>query len=60
MEISQKLLKKLAKELRDYIHLNKNQDECSGFADGFEKACEVLKTLENVEDMKNFETHNID
>jgi hypothetical protein len=33
----------LAKDLTDYINLKKNQDECSGFIEGYEKAFEHLQ-----------------
>ena len=33
----------LAEELNKYIKLEKTQEECTGFIDGFEKALEVVK-----------------
>ena len=35
----------LAEELNEYIKLEKTQEECTGFIDGFEKALEVVKNL---------------
>lgn len=35
--------KLLAEELNKYIKLEKTQEECIGFIDGFEKALEVVK-----------------
>ena len=35
--------KLLAEELNKYIKLEKTQEECTGFIDGFEKALEVVK-----------------
>ena len=35
----------LAEELNKYIKLEKTQEECTGFIDGFEKALEVVKNL---------------
>ena len=34
--------KRLAKALNDYIELKRNQAECTGFIDGFEKAIEYM------------------
>lgn len=33
----------LAKELDIYIKKHKTQEECSGFIDGFEKACDIYE-----------------
>jgi len=37
------LLSNLQSELQKYIDKRHNQDECSGFVDGFERACELGK-----------------
>jgi hypothetical protein len=37
------LLSKLQSELQKYIDKKHNQDECSGFIDGFERACELIQ-----------------
>jgi len=37
------LLSNLQSELQKYIDKKHNQDECSGFVDGFERACELDK-----------------
>jgi hypothetical protein len=37
------LLSNLQSELQKYIDKRHNQDECSGFVDGFERACELDK-----------------
>lgn len=39
--------KLLAEELNKYIKLEKTQEECTGFIDGFEKALELVKALES-------------
>lgn len=40
--------KQLATELRSYINKKHNQDECIGFVDGFERACDLIDELKSV------------
>ena len=35
---------KLAENLREYINAKHTQEECTGFTDGFEKACELFQS----------------
>ena len=35
--------KNLAKELSEYINKKKTQEECSGFIEGFERACDLIE-----------------
>jgi hypothetical protein len=46
-----KLLSNLQTELNKYINKKKNQDECSGFIDGFEKACELSERMYSEEEV---------
>ena len=38
---------KLAENLREYINAKHTQEECTGFTDGFEKACELFQSALN-------------
>lgn len=41
------ILKHLATSLTDYTNKKHSQEECSGFIDGFEKACQLIHSLNN-------------
>jgi hypothetical protein len=52
IEKNEKLLSYLQYELTHYIDKKHNQDQCSGFIDGFERACELSEKMYTIEEVK--------